>query len=141
MPELPPAATDLVEAINHPGHLADLIAANVAVPIEEKQAVLETVALKARMMLVLETLNRKREILTLAKAIEAKVKGELSKAQREAYLREQLKTIQEMLGQPAQPTPRACSFCGNTESQVKKLITGPAVSVCNECILRFSGML
>ena len=43
MPELPAAATELVESITHPGHLADLIAANVDVPIEEKQAVLETV--------------------------------------------------------------------------------------------------
>ena len=38
MPELPAAATELVESITHPGHLADLIAANVDVPIEEKQA-------------------------------------------------------------------------------------------------------
>ncbi|HZX43028.1 MAG TPA: LON peptidase substrate-binding domain-containing protein, partial [Myxococcaceae bacterium] len=65
MPELPAAATELVESITHPGHLADLIAANVDVPIEEKQAVLETVDLKARMKLVLELLNRKREILKL----------------------------------------------------------------------------
>src|ERR671936_594380 len=47
MPELPAAATELVESITHPGHLADLIAANVDVPIEEKQQVLETVELKA----------------------------------------------------------------------------------------------
>ena len=40
MPELPAAATELVESITAPGHLADLIAANVDVPIEEKQAVL-----------------------------------------------------------------------------------------------------
>ncbi len=66
MPELPAAATELVESITHPGHLADLIAANVDVPIEEKQAVLETVDLKARMKLVLELLNRKREILKLS---------------------------------------------------------------------------
>ena len=43
MPELPAAATELVESITQPGHLADLIAANVDVPIEEKQQVLETV--------------------------------------------------------------------------------------------------
>jgi ATP-dependent Lon protease len=141
MPELPAAATELVESINHPGHLADLIAANVAVPIEEKQAVLETVALKARMTLVLETLNRKVTILRAANEIEAKVKGELSKAQREAYLREQLKAIQEMLGQQAPATPKTCSFCGKAEAEVKKLITGPAVGVCDECILRFSGLL
>jgi Lon protease-like protein len=67
-PELSSAATELVESIAHPGHLADLIAANIDVPIEEKQQVLETVDLKSRMNLVLEVLNRKREILKLASA-------------------------------------------------------------------------
>ncbi len=99
MPELPAAATELVESISHPGHLADLIAANVDVPIEEKQAVLETVDLKARMKLVLELLNRKREILKLSNKIDSAVKGEMSKTQREYYLRQQLKAIKEELGE------------------------------------------
>ncbi len=99
MPELPAAATELVESITHPGHLADLIAANVDVPIEEKQAVLETVDLKARMKLVLELLNRKREILKLSNKIDQSVKGEMSKTQREYYLRQQLKAIKEELGE------------------------------------------
>jgi ATP-dependent Lon protease len=99
MPELPAAATELVESITHPGHLADLIAANVDVPIEEKQAVLETVDLKARMKLVLELLNRKREILKLSNKIDSAVKGEMSKTQREYYLRQQLKAIKEELGE------------------------------------------
>ncbi len=99
MPELPAAATELVESITHPGHLADLIAANVDVPIEEKQAVLETVGLKARMKLVLELLNRKREILKLSSKIDSQVKGEMSKTQREYYLRQQLKAIKEELGE------------------------------------------
>src|SRR4029079_14698204 len=60
MPELPAAATELVESITHPGHLADLIAANVDVPIEEKQAVLETVSFKARMKLVTHPLKRRQ---------------------------------------------------------------------------------
>src|SRR4051812_22760997 len=98
MPELPAAATELVESITHPGHLSDLIAANVDVPIEEKQAVLETVDLKARMKLVLELLNRKREILKLSNKIDSQVKGEMSKTQREYYLRQQLKAIKEELG-------------------------------------------
>ena len=98
MPELPAAATELVESIT-PGHLADLIAANVDVPIEEKQAVLETVDLKARMKLVLELLNRKREILKLSNKIDSAVKGEMSKTQREYYLRQQLKAIKEELGE------------------------------------------
>jgi len=99
MPELPSAASELVESINHPGHLADLIAANIDVPLEEKQAVLETVELKARMNLVLEVLNRKREILKLSNKIDSAVKGEMSKTQREYYLRQQLKAIKEELGE------------------------------------------
>src|SRR5581483_4818982 len=93
------AAAELVESITHPGHLADLIAANVDVPIEEKQAVLETVDIKARMKLVLELLNRKREILKLSSKIDSQVKGEMSKTQREYYLRQQLKAIKEELGE------------------------------------------
>jgi len=99
MPDLPAAATELVESITHPGHLADLIAANVDVPIEEKQQVLETIDLKSRMKLVLEILNRKREILKLSNKIDSQVKGEMSKTQREYYLRQQLKAIKEELGE------------------------------------------
>jgi len=99
MPELPAAATELVESISDPGHLADIITANIDVPIEEKQQVLETVELKARMKLVLEMLNRKREILKLSNKIDSQVKGEMSKTQREYYLRQQLKAIKEELGE------------------------------------------
>ena len=141
MPEMPAAATELVESINHPGHLADLIAANVDVPIEQKQAVLETVDLKTRMRLVLETLNRKSVILAVAGEIFARVKGELSKAQREDHLREQLRAIQEMLGEQAYPATKACSFCGKGEAELKKLVAGPAVAICNECIVRFEDSL
>ncbi len=99
MPELPPAATELIESITHPGHLADLITANIDVPIEDKQSVLETVDLKARLKLTMELLNRKREVLKLSNKIETQVKGEMSKTQREYYLRQQLKAIKEELGE------------------------------------------
>src|SRR5216110_3225958 len=100
MPELPAAATELVESITQPGHLADLIAANVDVPIEEKQQVLETVDLKERMKLVLELLNRKREILKLSSKIDSQLKaikeelGELGEEEEELdELGERLKKI------------------------------------------------
>ncbi|MDF1562636.1 MAG: endopeptidase La [Deltaproteobacteria bacterium] len=99
MPDLPAAATELIESITEPGHLADLIAANIDVPIDEKQTVLETIDVKARMKLVMELLNRKREILKLSNKIETQVKGEMSKTQREYYLRQQLKAIKEELGE------------------------------------------
>ena len=99
MPEIPAAATELVESISHPGHLADLIVANIDVSLEEKQRVLEKIDLKERMKLVLELLNRKREILKISSKIDSQVKGEMSKTQREYYLRQQLKAIKEELGE------------------------------------------
>ena len=51
------------------------------------------------MQLVLELLNRKREILKLSSKIDSQVKGEMSKTQREYYLRQQLKAIKEELGE------------------------------------------
>jgi ATP-dependent Lon protease len=139
MPELPPAATELVESISHPGHLADLIAANVDVAIDEKQAVLETLDLATRMNLVLEVLFRKKAILKLADEISGRVKCEMSTTQREYFLRKQLQAIQEMLGE-AETSERAadgCSFCGKLEKDVKKLIAGQGVAICEACVLRF----
>ena len=68
-------------------------------PLRRSRPVLETVDLKARMKLVLELLNRKREILKLSNKIDSAVKGEMSKTQREYYLRQQLKAIKEELGE------------------------------------------
>src|SRR5947209_7768550 len=63
------------------------------------KARIETIELKERMKLVLELLNRKREILKLSSKIDSQVKGEMSKTQREYYLRQQLKAIKEELGE------------------------------------------
>ena len=98
-PELPAAVGDHIESISHPGKLSDLIAAHIDVTLEEKQTVLETAGLAERMQLVLEMLNRKREILKLSNKIDDAVKGEMSKTQREYYLRQQLKAIKEELGE------------------------------------------
>ena len=76
MPELPSAATELVDSITHPGHLADLIAANLDVPIEGKQQVLETLDLEARMKFVLGLLARMKLVLELVAR-----KPELARAQ------------------------------------------------------------
>jgi ATP-dependent Lon protease len=62
-PGLPPAAAQLVQSIQHPGHLADLIATNIVLPVEEKQAVLETVDLKARLQLVQAIVEREKRSL------------------------------------------------------------------------------
>lgn len=98
LPEIPVMAKQLLDSITAPGHLADLITANIDATIEEKQDVLEAVALKNRLVKVLELLNRQFEVLKLSNKINTQVKGEMSKTQREYYLRQQLKAIREELG-------------------------------------------
>lgn len=98
LPEIPVMAKQLLDSITSPGHLADLITANIDASIEEKQDVLESINLKKRLIKVLELINRQFEVLKLSNKINSQVKGEMSKTQREYYLRQQLKAIKEELG-------------------------------------------
>ena len=99
IPELPPSAAELLERVDDAGVLADLIASNVDATVDEKQSVLDTTELVARMRRVLELLSRQLEVLKLSNKISTQVKGEMSKTQREYYLRQQLKAIKEELGE------------------------------------------
>ena len=98
LPEIPPMAKQLLDSVSEPGQLADLITANIDASIDEKQDVLEAVRLTERMKRVLELLSRQLEVLKLSNKINSQVKGEMSKTQREYYLRQQLKAIKEELG-------------------------------------------
>ena len=99
IPELPPSAAELLERVEDPSVLVDLVASNVEATVDEKQLVLETVELVARMRRVLEFLSRQLEVLKLSNKISSQVKGEMSKTQREYYLRQQLKAIKDELGE------------------------------------------
>lgn len=99
MPEIPSGAAQFVEGIDDPGHLADLIAANMDVSVEEKMEVLNLTEVSERLENVLELLHRKLEVLKLSNKIDSQVKGEMNKTQREYYLRQQLKAIKEELGE------------------------------------------
>ncbi|MEW5849135.1 MAG: endopeptidase La [Myxococcota bacterium] len=99
LPEIPVMAKQLLESISEPGHLADIITANIDATIEEKQEVLEAVHLRDRLKKVLELISRQLEVLKLSNKINTQVKGEMSKTQREYYLRQQLKAIKEELGE------------------------------------------
>ena len=89
----------MLERVDDAGVLADLIASNVEATVDEKQTVLETVELVSRMRRVLELLSRQLEVLKLSNKISSQVKGEMSKTQREYYLRQQLKAIKDELGE------------------------------------------
>lgn len=84
--------------IEDPGRLADFIAFHLNLKAEEKQQILEAANAYERLIKVSEFLNREIEILEIGSKIQDRVKESMSKAQREYFLREQLKAIQEELG-------------------------------------------
>src|SRR6476620_6921649 len=99
MPELPKEATALVDSVTDPGQLADLITSNLDIQVEEKQDVLETFDLKARIRKVLQFLSRQLEVLKVREKINTQVQEEMGRNQREYVLRQQLKAIKEELGE------------------------------------------
>ena len=99
MPELPREAGSLIDSIQAPGALADLVAANLDAPVDEKASLLETVDVKDRIRKVLKLLTRQLEILKMRERINSQIKEEMGKNQREYVLRQQLKAIKEELGE------------------------------------------
>ncbi len=98
-PHIPSEASFLVRSIDNPGILADIVASNLSIGVEEKQELLETFDTKERMTKVIALLNKEIQVLELSNKIQTEVKGEMDKAQREYFLREQLKAIQKELGE------------------------------------------
>jgi ATP-dependent Lon protease len=99
MPELPREAGSLIDSIQAPGALADLVAGNLDAPVDEKAGLLETVDVKERIRKVLKLLTRQLEILKMRERINSQIKEEMGKNQREYVLRQQLKAIKEELGE------------------------------------------
>ncbi len=99
MPELPREAGSLIDSIQAPGPLADLVAGNLDAPVEEKAQLIETLDVKERIRKVLRLLTRQLEILKMRERINSQIKEEMGKNQREYVLRQQLKAIKEELGE------------------------------------------
>src|SRR5579862_351741 len=99
MPELPKEASALVDSVVEPGQLSDVIISNLDVQVDEKQDVLETFDLKARLRKVLQFLSRQHEVLKVRERINTQVQEEMGRNQREYVLRQQLKAIKEELGE------------------------------------------
>ncbi len=98
-PHIPAEASYLVRSIENPGSLADIVASNLSIGVEEKQELLDTFDTRERMTKVIALLNKEIQVLELSNKIQTEVKGEMDKAQREYFLREQLKAIQKELGE------------------------------------------
>ena len=84
------AVEQMLTQITEPGRLADLVAGYLDVPVAERQALLETLAIEDRLRRVLIHVQRQIDVLSAQEDIQSKVKEELGDRQREVYLREQL---------------------------------------------------
>ncbi|MBF8261212.1 MAG: ATP-dependent proteinase, partial [candidate division NC10 bacterium] len=96
---LSPDVILILDSINDPGRLADLVASNLGLKIEESQQILEIVDPLERLNKVNELLNREVQLLTMQVKIQSQAREEMTKTQREYYLREQLRAIQSELGE------------------------------------------
>jgi|Deesub1362B_J571_1020462.scaffolds.fasta_scaffold05580_2 ATP-dependent Lon protease len=103
-PHLPQELAVVVHNVEDAGSLADLVAANLNVKTPEKQEILETLDVRARLEKVLKLLSQQVQILELGSKIQSEVKDQMEKVQREYYLREQLKAIQRELGETDERT-------------------------------------
>ncbi|HHT9140612.1 MAG TPA: endopeptidase La [Candidatus Tripitaka californicus] len=101
---LPDELKIAVMNIEHPGRLADMIASHLSISVHEKEEVLEAVKVKERLKKVNTLISKEMEVLELARKIQGQVKSELDKGQKEYYLRQQLKAIQDELGETDERT-------------------------------------
>ncbi len=95
---LPPEILSITANVFDPGRLADLVASNLKLRIGEAQEVLEAIDPITRLRKVDALLRRELEVTTMQAEIQSQAKEEMSRGQREHYLREQLRAIQSELG-------------------------------------------
>ncbi|MCB1197848.1 MAG: endopeptidase La [Deltaproteobacteria bacterium] len=95
---LSPEILIVLDDVRDPGRLADLVASYLVLKIDEAQPILEMVHPKQRLQAVLDLLHKELDILSVQEKIQTQARGEMSRIQREYYLREQLRVIKSELG-------------------------------------------
>ena len=99
LPQAPPELLAAIQAVNSPAQLADLATAYMDLKPEEKQEILETIDIAARMEKVSRLLEQRIEVLRLSQEIGRQTKAAIDERQREVLLREQLAAIRRQLGE------------------------------------------
>lgn len=99
LPSLSPDILTATRAIQNPGLLADFVAAHILVQMEDKQAILEIFEPMERIDTLILLLEKETDLLDCEYGIHKQVRARLNRHQREYYLREQIRTIQDELGE------------------------------------------
>jgi ATP-dependent Lon protease len=93
-----PDLLSILDSIEDPGHLADLVAANLRLKIDEAQTVLEELDPIRRLIIVNDFLRKELEVSSIQAKIQSQAREEMDRTQREYFLREQLRAIKKELG-------------------------------------------
>ena len=101
-PRLSPETYHNASAMEGQSQLADLVSSHLNIRLSEKQHLLETLDLEKRLAAVSKAVASENQILILQRQLQGKVRKRIEKGQREAFLQEQLKTIQQELGSRAE---------------------------------------
>jgi len=96
---IPPETLMSIINVDHPGRLADLIASYLTLKVDEKQSILEAVTSEKRLKKLADILGKEIEVLEVEKKLQGKVRRQIEKVQKEYYLKEKLRAIQEELGE------------------------------------------
>ncbi|NGP76725.1 endopeptidase La [Balneolaceae bacterium YR4-1] len=101
-PNIPSEASIAINNISSPTFLLNFISSNLNVSVSDKQEVLEIQQFSKRLEKVMEFLNKELQVLNLSEEIRTKVKSDIDEQQRDFYLRQQMKAIQEALGEDSE---------------------------------------
>src|SRR5437667_2545303 len=99
LPQVPEEMVAALQGVEGPARLADFIAGLMDISAEEKQALLETFDLKARLDKLLELLSHRIEVLKVSRDINERTRESIDETNRKHLLREQMRTIQKELGE------------------------------------------
>ncbi|WP_310601492.1 endopeptidase La [Desulfobulbus sp.] len=97
--KLPREVLKSITSLDDPSRMVDLISSHIQLKTDEKQSILELVSLPQRIAKVLEILYREMELSEMEKDIHAKVKKKMNSTQRNYYLSEKMRAIQDEMGQ------------------------------------------
>ncbi|MEX2600783.1 MAG: endopeptidase La [Balneolaceae bacterium] len=101
-PNIPSEASIAINNISSPAFLINFISSNLQVSIADKQTLIEIQKFSDRLEKVMEHLNKELQVLNLSEEIRSKVKTDIDDQQRDFYLRQQMKAIQEALGEDSE---------------------------------------
>ena len=137
IPNIPDELGNFLDQVQDPRYLFYMIISNSRMDITECQRILEIDVFRDKVKAVIAYLTREKEILTLGKKIQSEAREKMDKAQREYYLRQQLKTIREELGEAEDTEGEAAEYVAKIE---KADMPAEAKKEAQRELKRFKGM-